>query len=153
MLREETRAADIVAAYLEDSSTPNVRCVYDYHSLASFVNMTWATPESVLPEEVVSGGGAIRPKNVTDEPMALTNQAKGGEYLDVHAWVFTPPSFLLVMARIAGEGFLPFRLHQFYPTNMSTPDRDNHSFTVVLEKDANGTSIAEMRRSYLRPLG
>jgi hypothetical protein len=52
-LREETRPADIVSAYLEDAAIPDVRSVYDHHSQASFINMQWATSESVLPDEIV----------------------------------------------------------------------------------------------------
>lgn len=153
LLREETQAADIVAAYLENATVPTVRCVYDHHSLASFVNMDWASSESVFPEDVVSGRGAIKPKLAADEHMPLVYRAREGEYLDVHAWVFTPPSFLLVMAQLAGDGFLPFRLHQFYPTNPTSPDRSSSSFTIVLEKVSSDVPTAELRRSYLSPLG
>lgn len=152
-IREETQAADIVAAYFEDATIPSIRCVYDHHSLACFINMHWATPDSVLPEDIVSGFGAIKPKVATDAHMALVHKAKDGEYLDVHAWVFTPPSFLLVMAQLAADGFLPFRLNQFYPTNLKSHDRGNSSFTFVLEKVANDISTEELRRSYLSPLG
>src|SRR5262245_29420991 len=152
-LREETQAADIVAAYLEDAAVPNVRCVYDHHSLASFVNMDWASSESVFPEDIVSGRGAVRPKLATDQHMPLVYRAREGEYLDVHAWVFTPPSFLLVMAQLAGDGFLPFRLRQFYPTNPQSPDRGRESFSLVLERVASDVPTAEIRRSYICPLG
>lgn len=153
LLREETQAADMVAAYLEGAAVPNIRCVYDHHSLASFVNMQWASPDSVFWEDVVAGRGAVKPKTATDQHLALVQQAKTGEYLDVHAWVFTPPSFLLVMAQLAGDGFLPFRLRQFYPTNPQSADRDSASFTSVLEKVPSDVPAAEIRRSYLSPLG
>jgi len=152
-LREETQAADLVAAYLEDAAVPNARCVYDHHSLVSFVNMQWASSDSVFPEDIVSGRGAIKPKVATDQHMPLVYRAKEGEYLDVHAWVFTPPSFLLVMAQLAGDGFLPFRLRQFYPTNPTSPDRGSASFTIVLEKVSSDVPTAEIRLSYLSPLG
>jgi len=152
-LREETQAADIVAAYLENATVPNIRCVYDHHSLASFVNMHWMTSDSVFPEDVISGRGAIKPKITTDQHLSLVHKAREGEYLDVHAWVFTPPSFLLVMAQLAGDGFLPFRLRQFYPTNPQSPDRGRESFSLVLERVASDVPTAEIRRSYLCPLG
>ncbi len=153
LLREETQAADIVAAYLEDATVPNVRSVYDHHSLASLVNMHWATPDSVYPEDIVSGRGAVKAKLATDQHLSLVHKAREGEYLDVHAWVFTPPSFLLVMAQLAGDGFLPFRLRQFYPTNSRSPDRGSISFAIVLEKVSSDVPAAEIRRSYLDPLG
>ncbi len=152
-LRAETQASDIVSAYFEDITTPNIRCVYDHHSLASFINMGWASPESVLPEQIVSGRGKIKPKIAAEQYMSLVYKAQAGEYLDVHAWVFTPPSFLLVMAQLATEGFLPFRLRQFYPTNTKTPDRGSSSFTIILERVADDISLTELRGSYLEPLG
>jgi SAM-dependent methyltransferase len=153
LLREETRASDIVAAYAEDVDIPDVRGVYDHHSLASFVNMHWATPASVYPEQVIAGRGAVKPKLATDAPpLAFIERTKHGEYLDVHAWVFTPPSFLLAMAQLTGDGLLPYCLHQFYPTNSNAPDQGNSSFVVALRK-AEGVTVADRRRSYLEPLG
>ena len=151
--REETQAADIVAAYLEDATVPNVRSVYDHHSLASLINMQWATLDSVYPEDILSGRGATKPRLATDQHLSLVHRAREGEYLDVHAWVFTPPSFLLVMAQLGGDGFLPFRLHQFYPTNSQSPDRGSLGFTIVLEKVSSDVPAADIRRSYLTPLG
>ncbi len=152
LLREETRAADIVAAYYGDFDTPDVRNVYDHHSLAGFVNTHWATEASVYPDEVICSGGAVKPKLASDDHLAYVERARNGEYLDVHAWVFTPPSFLLVMAQLAGDGFLPYRLHQFYPTNSNAADRGNSSFTAVLER-IDGVPSAKLRESYLAPLG
>ena len=57
-------------------------------------------------------------------------------------------------ADLAGDGFIPYRCRQFYPTDPSLKgDRSNHSMTVVLEKaDAQATPI-ELRKSFLQPLG
>ena len=55
------------------------------------------------------------------------------------------------MAQLAADGFLPFRLHQFYPTDPESFDRDNHSFTAILQKVETQTPVAEIRRSYLYP--
>lgn len=151
-LRHTTRPADIVSAYLQERVTPDVRSVYDHHSQASFVGMSWATPLSVVPEEIVAGRGAVRPKLATEFHLALTQQALQGDYLDVHAWVFTPASFLITMAQLAGDGFLPFRCRQFYPTDPAANDRGSSSMVALLEK-SDGVSPAELRRSFLLPLG
>jgi hypothetical protein len=153
-LREETTAADIVAAYFADATIPDVRCTYDHYSLASFVNMPWASADSISPAEIVAGRGAVRPRIVaSDKCIYFVEQAKAGQYLDVHAWVFTPVSFLLVMAQLATHEFLPFRLRQFYPTNVDSHDRGNSSFTVVLEKVASDVPAAAIRQTFLEPLG
>jgi SAM-dependent methyltransferase len=152
-LREETRPADIVSAYLENATIPDVRSVYDHHSQAGFINMGWATSESIFPDEIVCGRGSIRPKLASQDHMQATLDAKAGMYLDVHAWVYTPVSFLLVMAQLAADGFLPFRCHQFYPTDPKSVDRGNSGFIVVLEKAETGASHVELSKSYLLPLG
>jgi len=150
--REETRASDWIATYLQDLTLPDVRAVYDHHSQATAVNMHWAIPKgSATPDEIVRGRGAVRPIVVAADAMALTRAAQSGQYLDVHCWVFTPPSFLLAMAQIAAEGLLSFRCKQFYPTALSSEDRDNHSFVAILEKS--DAAKEDIRRSFLEALG
>ncbi len=151
LYREETRASDMIAAYLQDLTMPDVRAVYDHHSQASAVNMHYAIPDSLYPHDVINGKGAVSAKIVSSDPMDLTKRAQSGEYLDVHCWVFTPPSFLLLMADIANAGLLQFRCKQFYPTNEAVDDRANHSFVVVLEKT--NAPADQIRRSFLEALG
>lgn len=153
LLREETRASDIVAAYLSDDTVPSARAVYDHHSLASFVNMPFASSESVTPAQVRNGRGAVRPKVATTEHLSFTERAQNGEYLDVHAWVFTPASFLIAMAQIAADGFLPFKLRQFYPTDLYAQDESSFSFICVMERIAEGETTEAISQSYLKPLG
>ncbi len=153
LLREETRPSDIVAAYIADDTIPSLRCVYDHHALASFVNMHWATKESRLPEEITAARGAIRPKRATDQYMQMAEKAKAGEYLDVHAWVYTPPSFLLNLAQLAGDGLIPFRCYQFYPTDPTAGDLGTSCFSIILEKPDSKVTASELRRSFLMPLG
>jgi hypothetical protein len=57
------------------------------------------------------------------------------------------------MAQLAKDRFLPFSLYQFYPTNLDSSDRDNHSFIIILEKVGDGVSTDIIRRSYLNALG
>jgi len=150
--REETCASDLIAPYLRDLTIPDVRAVYDHHSQATAVNMHWAIPdESAYPHEVINGKGAVRPKVVSPDHMAMTRLAQSGQYLDVHCWVFTPPSFLLAMAQIAYDDLLPFRCKQFYPTVLTSGDRDNHSLIAILEKT--DVPKEERRRSFLEALG
>jgi hypothetical protein len=153
LLREETRASDIVAAYLADDTVPSARAVYDHHSLASFVNMPFASSESVTPAQVIDGRGAVHPKVATIEHLSFTERAKNGEYLDVHAWVFTPVSLLIALAQIAADGLLPFSLRQFYPTDPLAQDTGSFTFIFVIEKIAEGMPVKEVSRSYLQPLG
>ena len=149
-LREETRTADLMAEYLEAINVPTVRTVYDSYSLGSMVNMGWL-PEQVYPKDIIAGRGSIKPKLTCEDYMPVVHRAKMGEYIGVHNQVFTPPNFLLIMAQLAIEGVLSFKLKQFYPTNFDSVDRDNHSFTVILEKT--NADRLEIRRSFLQALG
>jgi SAM-dependent methyltransferase len=151
--REESRPAEVVAAFLEDALIPSVQSVYDNQSLASAINMHWAIPGSLYPDDVVAGRGAVSPPKAEKDHMRLVEIARSGKYLDAHCWVFTPPSFLILMAQLASDGFLPFRCHQFYPTNPASPDRGSSSFTVVLQKVGNDVTPKEIRHSFLLALG
>lgn len=150
--REETKPAEIVSAYLKDETIPNVLSVYDNQSLATAVSMPWRFSHSINPDDIVAGRGAVSPAKVAEDHLKVTQIALDGQYLDAHCWVFTPPSFLLIMAQLAEDDFLPFRLHQFYPTNPKSYDRGSSSFTLILERGSNVTP-AEKRRSFLMPLG
>ncbi|MEX3901048.1 methyltransferase domain-containing protein [Paraburkholderia sp. BR10954] len=152
-LRHESRPSDVVSAYLNDAIVPDVRSVYDHHSQASLINMKWASELSVTPEEIVDGYGSVQPPLATDSHMEYVYGAKDGKYFDVHAWVFTPPSFLILMAQLTQEGFIPFRCRQFYPTDKHCSDRGNSSFTVILEKVSDDCSRRELRKSFLMCLG
>jgi hypothetical protein len=151
--REESRPSEIVSAFLRDETVPNVQSVYDNQSLATAVNMHWAIPGSLYPDEIVAARGAISPPVAAKNHLELTRIAQAGTYLDAHCWVFTPTSFLLIMAQLAADDFLPYRLHQFYPTNPASCDRGSSSFTLVLERVSEGVAPQEKRRSFLMPLG
>lgn len=153
LYREETRAADMVAAHLAGAQVPDVRAVYDNQALAAAVNVTFIRDDSISPEQVVAGGGAVIAPFISDDPMPLTEAAQGGEYLDTHCWVFTPPGFLLVMAQLARHGFVPFLCKQFWPTTRAKIDRSWESFTAVLEKPTADVTREEIARSYLMALG
>lgn len=153
LVREETRASDIVSAFLEDDTIPSLRAAYDHHTQAAFINTPWAGPNWKSHKEVIAGRGAVRPEVVAKDPWEFIDKVKSGEYIDVHAWVFTPPSFLIAMAQLASEGLIRYRLRQFYPTNLDNQDRDAYAFIAVLEKVGGGVTNAELRASYLAPIG
>lgn len=153
LYREETCAADIVAAFMEETIIPNIQCIYDHYSLVAPINMHWAIPNSFYPEDIINSRGLASPNKIHTNPLEFVYAAKNGQYLDAHCWVFTPTSFLLVMSQLAKEGFLPFKCRQFYPTNSKSHDRGNSSFVIVLEKATKNTNLEEIRRSFLEPLG
>jgi SAM-dependent methyltransferase len=150
--RKESSPSDIVSAYIADATVPDARSVYDCHSQAGYISTPWAGI-SVSTEEIISGRGSVKPQHATDDYVRLAQSAKDGAYLDVHAWVYTPWSLLMVMAQLAIDGFLPFALKQFYPTDSNSPDRGSSSIIAILEKVDEAVPRHELRRSYLSPLG
>lgn len=155
LFREESRPAEVVAAFLLGHTVPSVQSVYDNQTLATAINMHAIYPDSQFPDEVVQGRGANSPRKAAWNPdhMETTRLALSGVYLDAHCWVFTPTSFLIMMAQLASDNFLPYRLHQFYPTNPKSPDRGSSSFIVVLERVSSDIDATTKRRSFLMPLG
>ncbi|WP_022722198.1 methyltransferase domain-containing protein [Rhodopseudomonas sp. B29] len=153
LFREESRPSDMVEAHLLGAVIPSVQAVYDNQSLATAINMHWAIPGSLYPHDVVAGRGAVSPPKAATNHLELTQVALSGKYLDAHCWVFTPASFLVLMAQLASDGFLPYRCAQFYPTNPVSYDRGSSSFTVVLENVGDRISNADKRLSFLMALG
>jgi hypothetical protein len=152
-MREESRPSDVIASSFADATIPDVRAVYDNQSLAAYINMHWANQASIYPDDIVAGRGAVAPLKAALNHLEITKKAHEGEYLDAHCWVFTPPSFLLLMAQLAGDGFVPFRCHQFYPTDPHSTDRGSSSFTIILERVTDRSDQVKLRESFLLPLG
>lgn len=152
--RQETAAADIYAAYIEDITIPSVRMVYDSQIMSRSVNFERNGYVNLSPQQIVRAKGAVKPMNLSpNNHLAVVQRARDGEYLDVHCCSFTPVSFLLTYSDLARDGLVPFMCQQFYPTNEPSSDRDNHSFTIILKKVGDGVSPEEIRRSFLMPLG
>ena len=60
---------------------------------------------------------------------AITEFEEADRYLDVHAWIFTPASFRIVMTALFSQGLTQFSIERLYPTL-----RDSNEFYVVLRK-------------------
>lgn len=149
LLRQESSAGQMLSAYYAGHAIPEPGRVYDHHALTRAINTPHITKASLTPDEVFAAKGGVTPFKVTGNHMALVEKARSGEYLDVHVWVFTDWSFLMEMAQLAGDGFIPFGLRQFYPTGGG--DRGDSSFVAVLEKNSHAASAA-LRKSFLMAL-
>ena len=53
----------------------------------------------------------------------------GAQYVDVHAWQFTPASFRAVVAALGARGLCGLRVERVYDTVL-----DHHEFTAVLRR-------------------
>lgn len=125
-LRPLTSIAELVGAHLERRRKPSFQQVFGYLSQHAQIDVPGAW----------RGADAI--KRVHDESYAwdvVTRVARTGEYFDAHCWVFTPDSFLDLLATLAKLGLLPFDLLEFTPTTL-----DQIDFFVTLRRTADGVT-------------
>jgi SAM-dependent methyltransferase len=134
-LRPPTRLASWIEAHLEDRRRPSAESVFDAAMLSVTMPLgaTWRRPP--LPEE-------LRPQGEADPSWAvsLARQATR-EYFDVHCSVFTPATFLTLLAATAGLNLHPFALAGFGDTA-----EDGFEFYVQL---ANSPSLEGPARAAL----
>ncbi len=101
-LRQPTVLADVVAAHLQGAATPSARQVFDhYASAVGRAGQIGWDGEAPLDELT-----AIHPEAEAME--RATAAAAGGDYDDVHCWVFTPSSFCRVLAGLQRLGLVAF---------------------------------------------
>ena len=73
-----------------------------------------------------------------DEARAEISKAAGeDEYLDVHAWCFTPHSFRLIIHDLNALGLISLQEVSFFPTA-------GHEFYVTLGRKGTGTGLSRM---------
>jgi predicted SAM-dependent methyltransferase len=79
-----------------------------------------------------------------NDALALMHRAGGADYIDVHAWVFTPSSFALLMLELGFLGFLDLHVERIEP-------RPDTEFFVWLKRGPPKWSgdFAETRRALL----
>ena len=99
--RRETVLADVLAAQLEKRTRPTPRDLLDFYGNYRIVarEEAWA---GVTPP---GDGAAISEIGVA---MAHARSALAGAYCDAHCWVFTPGSFVQLMANLAAIGACEF---------------------------------------------
>jgi hypothetical protein len=138
-LRSPTVTADLIHAHLTASTIPTPRQVFDH--IASAVS--WygfiAWEEEPPFHEMVP---------VHSEPEAIARAAEiseSGDYQDVHCWVFTPASFVRLIAALQRLHLVPFSLEscsetiggEFFAT-LRAADVTTASVTPVLSSDVPG---------------
>ena len=133
--RRETVLADVLAAHLEKRTRPTPRDVLDFYGNYRIVDRDAAWNGMEPP-----GDGAA----ISDIGTAMTHarSALAGTYCDSHCWVFTPNSFVHLMANLAaiGEcGFLCARIIDTVPGEID--------FFVHLRRS---TDIERVRESWER---
>lgn len=150
-LRELSTFASLVDAFLMGRRHPAFREVLDHFS--SVV----AVPGQVSAQSIWRGEVAAQ-----DLPPAhpglidslgedglrhYFNTINEGLYMDVHVHVFTPESFVNLLARLAGVGLLEYRVAAYFPTEL-----DDMEFFISLEKLPPNLSRTERQDAILHSL-
>lgn len=144
VFRRTSSFKEIRAAHAERRRRPGLRCIMDH--FANVVKAdTWALWDDY--DRVNSLAFVHGP-----EFLARGNQHFAeGRYVDVHAWVFTPWSFLETIGLIVDEFGLGFDLRHF----QTTFDHDLEFYLQLERSDSStthwGTAATEARRQALWP--
>lgn len=128
-LREETRIADLLAAYLLRARRPQVRDVLDFRLHFAPTIDGWGIYEGRFDP------ATLRPSASPQFAMELAARVRDSDaYDDIHCWVFTPRGFATLMQRLAEYGLLrmacarftdsSYPLMEFYPFLTPCDDQD-----------------------------
>jgi hypothetical protein len=125
--RRPANFEEVESAYREKRTRPGLRLIMDH--FANVVNVdTWA-----LWDDYSKAGDA--PYAHGPEFLDVAHQHfHEGRYIDIHCWVFTPWSFMNLMADISEKMSLGFKL-----ANFKTTQRHDLEFYIALQKSSEKT--------------
>lgn len=130
--------------YIAESTIAGVLQAYRerrrVHTMASVVEHVALTTHNVPHRHWAGDHGPVVPP---DRPVRVRDamarfDAGGGDYIDVHAWYFTPDSFAAIVGDLGALGLTGFELAGLYDTA-----RDRNEFCAVLRL---GTEARERAR-------
>jgi SAM-dependent methyltransferase len=110
-LRNESRFADVLAAYAVKARVPQPQAIFDFLSNYAAVDVCAAWQGNY---------GNTAP--VIDGPVCsnwlklVRGTIESGAYVDVHCWVFTPRSFAVLMGQVTRSGLLLCKCSRFFDT-------------------------------------
>lgn len=114
----ESNVAEVVWADSENRSVHTLRSVIEHEALTThnFPSRHWEKDH-----------GSNKPDNSKIQEAINKFVKSKGEYIDVHAWYFTPDSFRDILTSTFELGLQPFEIKHLYPTF-----RNNLEFYAVL---------------------
>ena len=119
-LRNLTKPADILEAYLLQSKQPSLKQIFDYKSEFVHRNKEYMWSIFGFKEKLIY-------EHSLNEAWEITKNAfSNKEYTDVHCWVFTDISFLELVKTLVNLDMFDFKIARFFP-------RTGHEFFVSLE--------------------
>lgn len=141
-LRQTTRTADVIDAWLRRDRCPSPRCLFDYVANVVEVNLVEAWQKPLDPT-------GLRHYSNRHAALAMAREALNGTYHDAHCWVVTPRSLLGLLQDLLELDLLPFACAGFYDTEPLS-----NEFVLILRRRSGDTpeEIAEAQQSFLGPL-
>lgn len=104
--------AEVIQAHTEQRTTHCLRSVIEHRSLTTHNNslVHWLRP------------GALRPAVSANSVSAAVNEWRQaeGKYIDVHAWYFTPDSFIELVDLLVRLGYIKLKVDKLYTTTFGS---------------------------------
>ncbi|MBN3758417.1 methyltransferase domain-containing protein [Paraburkholderia sp. Tr-20389] len=113
-LREESRMADILTAFVHRARVPQPHSIIDFALGASEVSAADAW-DRVLPPDHLK-----HHYKFTDALALSRDVIANGTYHDVHCWTFTPRSFSRIMRSLVHHELVGFSCESFHDTERNT---------------------------------
>lgn len=108
-LRSTSSTGDVLQAYLDGRTRLTAGQIFDSFSFASQIEGSIAWNQKTVGKiDFLHADGFAA--------LTLKNYIESNDYLDAHAWVFTPHSFRLIINDLTALGYLRMREESFTPT-------------------------------------
>lgn len=132
--RRETVLVDVLAAWVQQDRRPNVHCLLDFclHEATVDAEDAWADR---LDADALKRG----PTHTLHTALLVARDALyNGSYHDVHCWVFTPRTFALLCAELAGHGLVGYACERFHDTERNA----NELIVALRASDERAANVA-----------
>ncbi len=109
-LKPHTTTGQILQAYFEKRERHSAGTIFDAHALHAKKGdaIVWSNNASVSDLTFVH--------TIQEAKNIMENYMLGNEYMDVHAWQFTPPSFEIIISDLIQLGYIGFEMAASFDT-------------------------------------
>jgi hypothetical protein len=116
---KDSNVAEVIEAHLQGRERHTLQSVIEHRALTTHND----------PVTHWSGAHGEEEINSTRVQSAITEFEKTDGYIDVHAWIFTPSSFRLIISALFSLGLIQLSIERLYPTL-----RNSNEFYAILKK-------------------
>lgn len=113
--------AEIIDAYENKRVAHSLKSIIEHRSMITHNNSTkhWSESGVQLEPDILLDGINLALKEW---------RSAHGAYIDVHAWYFTPQSFVKIIELLCQLNYISFEIEEIYPTR-----KNSHEFWAVLK--------------------